>query len=75
MQYVGSTLVSFSFLEQKLTLTSWFCIHMLYALFGLCSPSSLDAIFLAHGLVVLQALPVSVAARYQSTVFIMLVLR
>jgi hypothetical protein len=30
----------------------------------LCSPSSLDAIFLAHGLVVLQALPVSVAVKY-----------
>ncbi|KAH1201262.1 Mitochondrial outer membrane import complex protein METAXIN [Glycine max] len=30
-----------------------------YALFGLCRPSSLDAIFLAHGLVVLHALPES----------------
>lgn len=30
-----------------------------FALFCLCSPSSLDAIFLAHALVVLQALPVS----------------
>ena len=33
----------------------------LHALFSLCRPSSMDAIFLAHGLVVLQALPVSIA--------------
>lgn len=30
-----------------------------HVLFCLCRPSSLDAIFLAHALVVLQALPVS----------------
>ena len=30
-----------------------------HALLCLCRPSSLDAIFLAHALVVLQALPVS----------------
>jgi len=31
-----------------------------YALFALSRPSSLDAIFLAHGLAVLQTLPVSI---------------
>ena len=30
----------------------------------LCRPSSLDAIFLAHGLVVLHALPVSININY-----------
>jgi hypothetical protein len=36
-------------------------------LFCLCRPSSLDAIFLAHALVVLQAFPVSYVNTYRNS--------
>ena len=60
-----------SFLRDRFDFDLWTMYS--HALFRLCRPSSLDAIFLAHALVVLHALPVSYIINY--TMLLIFVLR